>query len=367
MKCLTIGSAMVDTIAIIDSDRIERMVLGNADTSFLLLEEGRKTEAVEISTHCGGGGVNACVCMARLGLDAACLVKLGRDQRAEDVLGRLMDEGVSTRFAVRDPGAPTGASVMVSSHDRNAAIFTFRGANTLLAEEDLRDEAFAADLVYVSGLSNESASRFRPIVERAKQHGAFVASNPGIRQLSTRTEEVVSCLDKIDIVSINRTEADALVPYLVGRFGEGGATLPLEPGEKPPDIVARGLAGGGFEMTAAAFCAALITFGTGCVLITDGARGALAATRDEIVHCPAFPSELKGTAGAGDAFGATFATWRLFGAPLAAALQAASINAASVVDHVDTQTGLLARADLEARLAGRHGEIPVRAWAMPAS
>jgi ribokinase len=51
MNVLTIGSAMIDTIAIIDSGRIERMSMLNADSSFLLLEEGRKTEAEEVSTR----------------------------------------------------------------------------------------------------------------------------------------------------------------------------------------------------------------------------------------------------------------------------------------------------------------------------
>ncbi len=73
MKVLTIGSAMIDTIAIIDSARIERMSMKNAASSFLLLEEGRKTEAEEVSTHAGGGAVNAAVAMARLGIDAAVL------------------------------------------------------------------------------------------------------------------------------------------------------------------------------------------------------------------------------------------------------------------------------------------------------
>ena len=41
MKALTVGGAMLDTIAIIADDRIERMTMLNADTSFLLLEEGR--------------------------------------------------------------------------------------------------------------------------------------------------------------------------------------------------------------------------------------------------------------------------------------------------------------------------------------
>ena len=40
MKALTVGDAMIDTIAIIASDRIEQMTMKNADSSFLLLEEG---------------------------------------------------------------------------------------------------------------------------------------------------------------------------------------------------------------------------------------------------------------------------------------------------------------------------------------
>jgi ribokinase len=86
MKVLTIGGATIDTIAIIADNRIERMAMFNADTSFLLLEEGRKTEALDISTHVGGGAVNAAVAMARLGLDVSTLVKLGTDQRADMVL-----------------------------------------------------------------------------------------------------------------------------------------------------------------------------------------------------------------------------------------------------------------------------------------
>ena len=171
MKSLTVGGATIDTIAIIASDRIERMSMLNADSSFLLLKEGSKTEATEVSTHTGGGAVNSAVGMSRLGLDVSALVKLGKDARAETVLARLMAEGISTRWAVRDGRAPTGASVMVSSHDRNAAVFTFRGANTLLESADIKDEAFAVDLVHVASLSNKSAERFPEIIGKAKRGG----------------------------------------------------------------------------------------------------------------------------------------------------------------------------------------------------
>src|SRR5262249_32412860 len=206
----TVGGAMLDTIAIIADDRIERMTMLNADTSFLLLEEGRKTEAVEISTHVGGGAVNAAVAMSRLGFDVASLVKLGRDHRAATVLAHVMREGISTRWVLRDGRAPTGAAVLISSHDRNAAIFTFRGANTLLEEADLKDDAFGVDVVYVSSLSNESADTFPTIVSRAKAHGALVATNPRVRQLSSRGQAFQEALAKIDILAINRSEADVL-------------------------------------------------------------------------------------------------------------------------------------------------------------
>src|SRR5665648_565619 len=130
MKALTVGGAMVDSIGIIDSSSIERMSMRNAEASYLLLEEGRKTEVEEISTHPGGGAVNVAISMSRLGMDAAAVVKLGMDQRAYAVLAKLESEGVSTRWVTRDRRMPTGASVLISSHERNAAIFTFRGANT---------------------------------------------------------------------------------------------------------------------------------------------------------------------------------------------------------------------------------------------
>jgi len=363
MKALTIGGAMIDTIAIIESDRIERMAMLNAETSFLLLEEGRKTESLEVSTHCGGGAVNSAVAMARLGLDVATLIKLGRDDRAEMILARLKQEGISARWVNRDAQAPTGASVLVASHERNAAVFTFRGANTLLELADLQDEAFAVDLVYVSNLSNESADCYPAIIDRAKANGALVAVNPGVRQLSARGGAFQDCLSRVDILAINRPEADVLVASLVAKFGEGGPTLALEPGEQPPALVARGLVGGGFEMSLPAFLSALRKLGTKHIVVTDSRSGAFVNADGEILFCPALETEVAGTAGAGDAFAVTFAAFLALGRPCEVALKAATINAASVVAHVDTQSGLLQREVIEKQLAA-DSALPLRRWSM---
>jgi ribokinase len=362
MKALTVGGAMIDTIAIIASDRIERMSMRNADSSFLLLEEGRKTEALEISTHVGGGAVNAAVAMARLGLDVAALVKLGKDARAETVLNHLMKEGVSTRWAMRDGRAPTGASVFLSSHDRNAGIFTFRGANTLLDASELRAEAFAVDLVYVSSLSNESADAFPAIVKQAKAQRALVATNPRVRQLSSRGGAFLESLAHIDILAINRSEADVLVPGLVGRFGEGGPALALKPGETPPRLAARGFTSGGLDVSFSAFFSALRQLGPRFVVVTDGRDGAYVGTSEAILYCPVLETQVAGTAGAGDAFNATFTTYIAAGRPAEEAVRAATINAASVVGHIDTQTGLLTREAIDERLDADKNTPSVRTW-----
>jgi ribokinase len=337
------------------------MSMLNAETSFLLLEEGRKTEALDVSTHCGGGAVNTAVAMARLGFDVSTLVKLGRDARADFILSRLASEGISTRWVLRDAKAPTGASVIVSSHDRNAAVFTFRGANTLLAPSDLAGEAFATDLVYVSSLSNRSADCYPDIIDRAKAAGALVAVNAGLRQLSARGTTFLDSLAKIDILAINRTEADALVPGLVAKFGEGGSALAVETGEPPPPLLARGLVGGGYEMSLPAFLHSLRSLGTRYVMLTDGRGGAFVCADGGVLHCPAVEATVASTAGAGDAMAATFAAYVAQGRPSDVALKGATLNAASVVSYIDTQSGLLRHDALEARLAAR-SDLRLRKW-----
>ncbi|MGI9406511.1 MAG: carbohydrate kinase family protein [Hyphomicrobiaceae bacterium] len=363
MKVLTVGGAMVDTIAIIESDRIERMTMRNADTDFLLLEEGRKIETSDISGHVGGGAVNAAVSLARAGHDVSTLLKLGTDARAETVLARLADEGVSTRWVIRDDRAPTGASVLIASHERNAAIFTFRGANTLLEPADLNEAAFGVDLVYISSLSNDSADRFPELIKRANDNGATVATNPGTRQLSARGGAFFEALDNIDILCINASEADVLVPSLVPRCGEGGPMFPCEDGV-PPRLMTRGFSGGGFDMSLPRLICELRSAGVDNVVITDGMHGAFLATADELLWCPVLKTKVVGTAGAGDAFASTLAGQLATKVEPGLALQAAACNAASVVGAIDTQTGLLKKAALSKAVKRNAAALPVMRWAL---
>ncbi len=361
---VTIGGAMIDTIAVIDNDLIERMSMNNADRAFMLLEEGRKTEADVISTHAGGGAINSAVCFARLGHAVSTVVKLGRDTRAQAIKEALRVEGISAAHVIDTDAAGTGASVLISAHERNAAIFTFRGANSLLELQDLPGDGFARDIVYITGLSDRSADVFPEIVQRAASHDAFIAANPGIRQLAARGDEFQKALAHISLLSMNRDEAAVLVPRLMQQQPKPARMVSPAPKSAAMELMHRGLSAYGFEMSLPHFCEALLALGPRCILVTDGKHGAYAAASGEIAFCPSLASTVVGTAGAGDAFTSTFTSHFASGTAIGDALQYAAINASSVVGFADTQSGLLERSALDAAFSAGSSKIAVSSWAV---
>jgi ribokinase len=184
-----------------------------------------------------------------------------------------------------------------------------------------------------------------------------------MRQLSSRGEAFLESLANIDILAVNRSEADVLVPRLVARFGENTRrSLNFASGEKPLRLAVRGFIGGGHDMSFVAFFQALRRLGPRYVVVTDGREGAYLGTQDAIMHCPVLETEVAGTAGAGDALNATFTTYVALGRSPEEALRAAAINAASVVSYVDTQSGLLSQEGLEERVMRDKQKLNVRVW-----
>jgi len=369
MRVVCIGSAMIDIIVMVESRNIERMTMHNAPSSFLLLEQGAKVEAQSISTHCGGGAVNASVAMRRLGADSAVLAKVGRDGNGERIMAFLADAGVDTSRVIHTGEVATGQAVLVSSHDRNQTIFTQRGANGFIRAEEIAEDAFAGhDLVYVAALSNRSADCFPIITKRAMAAGAFVSANPGIRQITSRTEALLSSIAGLGLLAVNRVEANALVPAVEGRTAGRPARRLKDAGSTGdvPRLMRHGLSFGGFDMGLAKFLSGLMAVsGIARAAVTDGTEGAFLADDTGMYFCPSLAVEVMGTAGAGDAFTSTLSLMLASGAEPAQALRGAAVNSAAVVTRPDTTHGLLDRAALDARIAEHSADLPVqfRAWA----
>jgi len=334
MKAITFGSAMVDIITVISSQAIEQLSLSNSNRQYLLVEPGRKVEAETITRHIGGGALNAAVCLARLGCEASPVVKMGEDVPRDYIVRNSLHHGLDTQKFLMDKTQSTGSAVMIASHEKNAAIFTHRGANTTLIQDDLDKVApLEADMVHAAPLSGASAKMLPAISRLADRAGAFFSCNPGIRQITTRTNSVLTAAQHMSLISINEVEAAALVPCL--------STLDADldwgmPAKGAPIIHAQGV-----DICLEKFCRTLHAHGPKNVLITHGAEGAYMYDGEQLHHQEVIPTEVAGTAGAGDAFVSTLA-WGLSSAhPARQALLQAAHNASSVVSHVNTTDGLL--------------------------
>lgn len=345
-SAVTVGSATIDIIATIANADIEQMKLTNQTASFLLMEPGRKVDAENIKTYFGGGGVNAAICLRRQGFETSALVKLGTCVNGQSIEAVLEREGIGRALVRRDPVHATAVSMLIASHDRDAAIFTHRGANEYLNADDLDGEPFKnADLVYVAGLSNASADLFPDIVRAARHAGAFVATNPGIRQLTSKTGAFFDSLGDVDLFICNRAEARALVPKLVERTGwDKGRHADILDNEPALEIE-------GFILPYSDYFARMHSLGPSYVGITDGSEGAFLSLRNVQHFQPVIETAVLGTTGAGDSFASTLAGALARDYSVAAALKHAACNASSVVSHPDAHTGLLAADALAKRVA----------------
>lgn len=332
-KVLCVGGATVDIIAGLADENIEKMSLTNATSSYLLLETGRKVEAESVDRYFGGGAVNAAVSLTRLGSKADCFVKLGQDRYGDEILAHMQKYGIGTQHIVRSDSSSTAMSVLISSHDRDPTILTYRGANTRIKNlevpwDSLRDY----DALYVTNLSNESADIFPKLVAKAHSLGLKVISNPGIRQLSRADDDFLTLLPHLSVLVLNRVEAEALML----RFLEHGKPKQSDLMSKCEEPIPK-LISGAREMEVRDFLHSVHGSGTNIIVLTDGSN----------FHCHQ-PQKTRavGTVGAGDAFSSTFAHFWINKTPIEQAIKAATQNAASAVSTIDAQSGLLTREEL---------------------
>lgn len=339
MKAITFGSAMIDIITVIGSEAIEQLSLSNSNRQYLLVEPGRKVEAETITRHIGGGALNTAVCFARLGCEAIPVVKMGDDVPRDYIVKHCLAHGLNMDEILIDETQSTGSAVMIASHEKNAAIFTHRGANTCLVSSDLKKvSALKADIVHAAPLSGDSAKMLPEIGELAHKSGAFFSCNPGIRQITTRTNSVLAAAKHMSLISINEVEAAALVPCLSALDGELDWGKPKK---NAPLIHAQGV-----DICLEKFCQTLHVHGPVHVLITHGAEGAYLYDGKKLHHQNIIPTTVAGTAGAGDSFVSTLAWGLKSGHGAKQALLQAAHNASSVVSFVNTTDGLLSADEL---------------------
>ena len=298
------------------------MVVGSANADLVTTVErhprpGETLLGSDLRTHPGGKGANQAAAAALLGAGAALLARVGDDEHGRLLLKSQQAAGVDTS-SVRVGDGPTGVALIAVDRAGNNTIVVAPGANHRLVPQDVSG---SADLLTGAGAVSLQLE-IPPETVAAATRTAAAAGTRVVLNASPPAPLPPEVLAVCDPLVVNEHEARVLLE----QDGPGSGDDAGGPAEQ---------------------AGALLALGPRSVVVTLGARGALAAEADGPVHLvpsPAVP--VVDTTGAGDAFTGALA-WRLgAGDTLRAAVRFAVRVGAAAVTRGGAQDSFPSPADL---------------------
>ncbi|MDP9240323.1 MAG: PfkB family carbohydrate kinase [Actinomycetota bacterium] len=282
------------------------VVVGDLVTDVLVrthdvIAPGSDTKATVVARG-GGAAANTACWLAECGVDAALVARVGGDEIGRARTLELLGHGVEAVVKI-DHNAVTGTIVVLIGAGGERTMLTDRGANLRLAPEDLEARLFVPDAhLHLSGyvlLDDESRPAGLAALARARAAGMTVS------------------VDAASAAPLARVGAEAFLSWTYG------ATL-LMANRAEAEVLT------GTDDAAAA--AEQLSGWYAGTVIKAGADGAVWFGGGRLYQCPAQPTCVHDTTGAGDAFAAgLLADWLSPGATPDTALVAGAAMAARAV------------------------------------
>ncbi len=264
----------------------------------------------------GGKGANQACAAALAGFEAAMVGCVGADDWGRFALERLAAAGVDLS-AVARTDTPTGcASILVDAGGENV-IAVASGANLEVGAERLPGDRLGPGATVVLQMEVPAEATFE-VVARARAAGARTVLN-----VAPARAVPASTLDAVEVLVVNEVEARVVAEATPDASGQEPLTL----------------------ATALADAHDLV-----CV-VTLGAEGLIAASREAWFSLPALAVEVVDTTGAGDAFTGVLAGALDAGLALEAALRRAGVAGALACTGSGAQSAYADAAAIEEALA----------------
>jgi sugar/nucleoside kinase (ribokinase family) len=304
-RVLGVGSPVVDLLVHVEEEFLE--TAGGEKGGMELVDEATMADLVTRlpappARATGGSAGNTLFALARLGVRAGLLGKLGADEA-----GRFYNEtfaaagGCAARFLAEE-GAPTAQCLSLVTPDGERTMRTHLGAAMRLLPEEVR----ATDLQGVEHVHVEGYLLFNPdlilaVLESARAAGCTVSLDlASFEVVRAAQASLGDLLGYVGMVFANEEEAEAFS------------------GESDPQA--------GLEALAR-HCPVAV--------VKCGRDGAYLAEGDSRLHVPAeTAARVEDTTGAGDFWAAGFLFGRLNGAPLETCGRLGAHLGARVVEHL---------------------------------
>ena len=276
-KILGIGSALVDILSQIPNEQVLKE---------LNLPKGSMTyvdaaNAVKICEHLakdfgsqrasGGSAANTMSGLAKLGIEAGFLSKIGKDEVGEFFAKQMTDTHVKPLMLTSD--TPTGRVSAIVTPDGERTFATCLGAAAEMCADDIKPELFIGwDIFYVEGYLVANPTMLRKAINTAKAKNMIIAIDLASYNVVEESRDFLLELinNYVDIVFANEQEAFALTG--------------MEPESALHYLAER----------------------CDIAVVKVGAKGAFIQRGNEVVIVPPMKANVVDTTGAGDMWAAGF-------------------------------------------------------------
>lgn len=280
---------------------------------------GGKYVVEKFSQAVGGGGGNVAVGLSRAGIKSAVWSEIGTGGVSQLIIGKLVEEGVTVDLLEKKPEFTNVSAILLSPQGERTIINHRSHECELTFGPAVKTALQTSRALYLGNMPELPLALRVGILKYAKQHRLTTFLNLGVKDCRLRLSKLRDLFENVDYLIVNRYElADILM---------------IPPNELVPKLI-------NYQSQVFHNPAAFL-------VITDGQFGAFSQSSSSIDHQEAIPvQKVVDATGAGDAFTSGFVSGVLYQQTLPACLLAGVRNAASVIQIVNAQDGLLGRKEL---------------------
>jgi len=311
---ITIGDAMQDIFIFPDIEEMERPVSDKKVDArehfdkFLVFGLGDKITISDVGYSIGGTAANVAIGLKKLGFKTSLISAIGGDSAGEAIVARLKENKIGTE-GIKTYRAKKSSFSVIVSYKGERTIFVY---HSFLPQNFSLPEKLSASWLYLGPMAKGYESLYNKITALMVKNNLQLAINPGAVQIDAGLESFGGLRELIDVIFLNRQEAQKLVGL---------------PGVPEVKDVAK----------------VIQLRGPQIVSITDGKEGAYVYDGEDFFKVGSFQGHRLDATGAGDAFASGFLANLMMGNDLRDCLKWGVVNSASVIEKIGAQEGLLSR------------------------
>ena len=306
LDILTIGDASEDVFLELMEASVHCEI--NKERCQLCMNYADKIPIKSVTRTIGGNSSNLAVGMSRLGLKSAHYVVLGKDSQGQKLIDAMKADHVSTKYVVVDPKTMTNHSTILNLEaERTILIYHVQRKYKLPKFEP-------AKWCYYSSMGHGFEVIHPDLLKWLKKNDVKLGFNPGTHQMRN-PQHIKEFYKMAEAIFLNKEEAQLVLKTKTNELK--------------------------------ALLRKLQKLNGKIAVVTDGPKGSYAYDGKDFYFQDIYDVPVIERTGCGDSYSTGFIAALMHGLDIKEAMKWGTINAASVIQKIGPQPGLIKLAELK--------------------